>query len=120
ALSPDLSEGWLLHDARRLDPAALTVALALMAKDLGARIDTHLAVRSITTAGGIVRGVVTDAGPVPADKVILAAGPWSGALLRPLGFHIPITGARGWLVQAAPQTPPTGRLLARAGWHMLA
>jgi glycine/D-amino acid oxidase-like deaminating enzyme len=119
-LSPDLSEGWLLRDARRVDPAALTVGLALMAKDLGAVTHRHLTVRSILTEGGAARGVVTDEGAVGADVVVLAAGPWSGALLRPLGIHIPVTSARGWLVHLAPTETPTRRLLARAGWHILA
>jgi glycine/D-amino acid oxidase-like deaminating enzyme len=118
-LSTDLSEGWLLRDARRVDPAALTVGLALMAKDLGAVAHRHLTVRSILTEGGAARGVVTDEGTVHADVVVIAAGPWSGALLRPLGIHLPVAGARGWLVHLAPSEAPTRRLLARAGWHIL-
>jgi D-hydroxyproline dehydrogenase subunit beta len=51
--------------------------------------------------------------------VVVAAGPWSGSLLRPLGIHLPVTGARGWLVHVAPGQPILSRLVNRAGWHVL-
>ena len=50
-------------------------------------------------------GVVTDEGIVGCDTVVLTAGPWSTGLLRPLGIHIPVTGARGWLIQLATPRP---------------
>jgi glycine oxidase len=52
-----------------------------------------------------VTGVVTDDGLIECDAVVLAAGPWSTGLLRPLGIHIPVSGARGWLIQLAPPRP---------------
>jgi glycine/D-amino acid oxidase-like deaminating enzyme len=120
ALSPDLPEGWLLDDARRLDPAALTVSLALLAQEQGARILTHLTVRVVLIERGAAIGVLTDDGPIRSDAVVVATGPWSTGLLRPLGIRVPVTGARGWLVHLAPAVPPTRRLVGRAGWHLLA
>ena len=120
ALSPDLSQGWLLDDARRLDPAALTVSLALLAQKQGARILTHLTVRAVLVERGATRGVLTDDGPIHSDTVVVAAGPWSAGLLRPLGITVPVSGARGWLVHLAPAVAPTRRLVGRAGWHLLA
>jgi glycine/D-amino acid oxidase-like deaminating enzyme len=116
-LSPDLAEGWLLEDARRVDPAALTVALALLARQEGALVRTHTAVRALHAEGSRVGGVVTDEGLAEGDMVVVAAGPWSAALLRPLGLHVPVLGARGWLVHLAPRRPPFTRVVGRAGWH---
>lgn len=116
-LSPDLSEAWLLEDARRVDPAALTVALGLLARQEGADVRTHVAVRALLADEGRVRGVITDEGPAEAHTVVLAAGPWSAALLRPLGHHLPVMGARGWLVHLAPKRLPVTRVVGRAGWH---
>ncbi len=113
-LSEGMVEGWLLDDGRRLDPAALTVSLALLS---GAEIRRHVTVRGLLEAGARVRGAVTDEGAVEADAVILAAGPWSPNLLRPLGVHLPVAGARGWLVHLLPPGPAVGRLVERAGWH---
>ena len=120
-LEPELDErvieGWLFHDGRRLQPALLTAAFGQAASAAGAVIRTHLVVRALATHGDRVRGVLTDEGSRPADVVVAAAGPWTPPLLRPLGISMPITGARGWLVNVAPARAPVGRLVSRAGWH---
>ncbi|MDP8957375.1 MAG: FAD-binding oxidoreductase [Actinomycetota bacterium] len=120
-LEPDLdervAEGWLFHDGRRLHPGLLTVAFALAASASGGTIQTHLSVRSLATDGDRVRGVLTDEGRVGADVVVVAAGPWTPALLRSADVSMPITGARGWLVSLDPDRLPLGRLVSRAGWH---
>jgi len=113
-LAGDIDEGWLLDDGRRLDPAALTVSLALAS---GAEIRRHLAVRRLLTRGDRVTGVATDEGPIEADEVVVAAGPWTPPLVRPLGISLPVVGARGWLVHLLPARPPVRRLVERAGWH---
>jgi D-hydroxyproline dehydrogenase subunit beta len=121
-LEPDISpeaaaEVWLLDDVRRVQPGALTTAFALAARSLGAEIGHHLGVRILLTVGPSVRGVVTDEGTISTDTVVLAAGPWTGPLYRPLGIDLPMTAARGWLVGLAPSPVPFTRVLGRAGWH---
>lgn len=117
-LTNDLTEGWLLEDARRLDPAALTVSLALMARAHGADVRTHVTTRALVVSGDRIRGVVTDQGPLHADTVIVTAGPWAPSLLRPVGCHLPVSGARGWLVHLSPAKSVVSRLVGRAGWHV--
>jgi len=119
ALSADLAEGWLLEDGRRVDPAALTVGLALLARDRGAEVNTHVTVRGLVQKGDAVRGVVTDQGVVEAGAVVVAAGPWSPRMLRSSGVDLPVVGARGWLVHLAPGRPVLRTLVGRAGWHTL-
>lgn len=99
ALTPDIAEAWLLDQGRRIDPGALTVALALAARANGADVGTHCTVRDVVEDGSRVTGVVTDDGIVHADAVVLAAGPWSSALARKRGIDLPVTGARGWIVE---------------------
>jgi D-hydroxyproline dehydrogenase subunit beta len=104
ALAGGFAAAWLIEQGHRIEPAALTVAHALRARELGAEILRHTTARSLTTAGDRVTGVVTDDGVIRADTVIVAAGPWSAPLVRPLGVDLPITGSRGWIVElAAPQ-----------------
>ena len=99
ALAPDLTEAWLLDQGRRIDPGALTVALALAARANGADVRTHCTVRDVVEDGSRVTGVVTDEGVLRADTVVLAAGPWSSSLARKRGIVLPVSGARGWIVE---------------------
>jgi glycine/D-amino acid oxidase-like deaminating enzyme len=117
ALSPDAERGWLEDGGLRLDPAALTVAYALLAAGEGATIRHHLTVRAFDVDGDEVRGVITDDGRVGADEVVLAAGPWSTALLDPLGLRLPIRPARGWIVRMQPLRPLVSHLVERVGWR---
>jgi D-amino-acid dehydrogenase len=64
---------------------------------LGARGAASL----IASASAIVREgggyrIDTDQGPVHAGRVVVAAGAWSNALLRPFGLKIPVIPARGY------------------------
>jgi glycine/D-amino acid oxidase-like deaminating enzyme len=104
-VTSDVSEAWLFDEGRRVDPGALTLALAELARRAGASIRHHLPARRLLSRGETVTGVVTDDGLIECDAVVLAAGPWSTGLLRPLGIHIPVSGARGWLIQLAPPRP---------------
>ena len=68
--------------------------------------------------GETVVGVVTDDGVVEAGATIVAAGPWSSPLLEQVGVHLPIVGARGWLVRIAPGQPHLlTHLVEAAGPH---
>jgi glycine/D-amino acid oxidase-like deaminating enzyme len=104
-VASDVSEAWLFHEGRRVDPGALTLALAELARRAGASIRHHLPARRLLARGEDVTGVITDDGVIEGGVVLLAAGPWSTGLLRPLGIHVPVTGARGWLLQLAPPRP---------------
>jgi glycine/D-amino acid oxidase-like deaminating enzyme len=119
ALTRNVAGAWLVADGHRLDPGALTVAMALAAADRGATIRHHLHARALALgSNGEVRGVVTDEGPIEATTTIVAAGPWSPTLLEQAGVHLPIVGARGWLTRVAPPQPHLlTHLVIAAGPH---
>ena len=116
SVAHDLAAAWLRHDGRRTDPAALTVAIGLLATQRGADVRRHLSARSIVEVDGGVRGVVTDEGRIDADVTVVAAGPWSGQVLDPVGLRLPVTGARGWLVRIGPLAAQLGHLI-EGGWR---
>ena len=103
-VAEDLAGAWFVEAGHRLDPAALTIALALIAASRGASIRHHLSARALLERGERVSGVVTDEGVIEADEVVVAAGPWSPRLLEPLGVRVPVVGVRGWLVRVEPGT----------------
>lgn len=117
-LTRNVASAWLVHDGHRLDPGALTVAMALAAASRGAEIRHHLPARALAVRAGTVRGVVTDEGTIEAATTVVAAGPWSSALLDPVGVHLPIVGARGWLARIEPARPDLlEHLVVAAGPH---
>jgi glycine/D-amino acid oxidase-like deaminating enzyme len=59
------------------EPQLATAAIARLAVAQGARIVEQCAVRGLETRAGAVSGVVTEAGVVAADAVVLAGGAWS-------------------------------------------
>ena len=104
-LSPDVLEAYLLHEGHRVDPLALTVCLGALAREASASIRHHAPARRLVERGDRVTGVVTDDVVLEADAVVLAAGPWSPAVARPVGVSLPIVSARGWLVHVMPERP---------------
>lgn len=120
-ITTEVKVAWRFDDGRRVDPGGLTVCLAELARRQGATVRHHTPVRRLATEGDAVTGVVTDDGIVGADTVLLTAGPWSAALVRPLGLQLRIAGARGWIVQMSPSSPPIRHWIegaARTMWRM--
>jgi glycine/D-amino acid oxidase-like deaminating enzyme len=56
---------------------------------MGALIRESCAVRALDLAGGRVAGVVTEAGRIACDHVVVAAGAWSRLFLARHGVNIP-------------------------------
>jgi glycine/D-amino acid oxidase-like deaminating enzyme len=82
-------------------------AFAGAARRGGAKIRQHTPVASIAVERGGVRGVVLVGGErVSADRVVVAAGPWSPALVAPLGIDLPIRAQRAQILIVDPGAPP--------------
>jgi 4-methylaminobutanoate oxidase (formaldehyde-forming) len=73
-----------------LDPSLLTTALVEGAREGGCRVFTHTRVTGIDIAGGSVRGVQTEWGPIEADVVVDAGGMFAAELGRMAGVRVPI------------------------------
>lgn len=96
ALSPDYTSAVLLKDqARAIDPGGLCRALAEKATRLGAAFHTaEVTAIAPTPEGGVT--LKTTTGAIDAKRLVLAAGAWSAALLRPLGYRLPLIAERGY------------------------
>ena len=71
------------------DPYLATAGFAAAARRAGIRIEEGVRVEAVSDDG-----VETRAGTVAAACTVVAAGPWSGPLLAPLGYTLPIRPAR--------------------------
>ncbi len=90
-----------------VEPLAASHALLAAAHGLGARIVAGRPVRALEVSAGRVTGVVTDAGRLGADDVVVAAGAATATLLASAGIAIPMSAPPGLLVY----TRPLGRIL---------
>ncbi|TVQ34419.1 MAG: FAD-dependent oxidoreductase [Geminicoccaceae bacterium] len=72
-----------------------TKKLADWLVERGAELHTGTTVERLLVEGGRVVGAVTDGGPVRADAVVVALGPWSRRLLQTVGVEVPIYPVKG-------------------------
>lgn len=89
-----LAGGAFERESGYCDPSLAANGFSQAAKNLGATILTGTRAAGFSIEGGKVRGVVTEAGIINADAVIIAAGPWSSTLLQKIGIVVPIITAR--------------------------
>ncbi len=89
--------GLLITDSASVDdPGAVVAGYAALARERGVEVLRGEA-RALyrTTTGWRVE---TPAGSHDCDAVVVALGPWSAELLRPLGFRVPLGFERGYHV----------------------
>jgi glycine/D-amino acid oxidase-like deaminating enzyme len=101
ALGPVPDSALFFAEEGVADPAVLARALIAAAK---AKV-VRATVNGLTEEKGRVSGVLTDLGPMPADRVILATGTGTPALLQPFGYSLPMLKRPGLMVRTNPQPP---------------
>jgi D-hydroxyproline dehydrogenase subunit beta len=92
ALHPEVAGGYALEGAHTVHTEAATRAFAEAARAAGARIRTGVRVGALASGG-----LITDTGPVAADVVVVATGPW----LTDLVPDAPLRAGRGWLMRTS-------------------
>jgi glycine oxidase len=107
ALAPLLRGALGLQDDCAIDPRALTRALAAALRSAGGRI-RRAEVAELRVAGERVLGVRTSAGArIAAERVLVAAGPWSGALPGLPDFaRVPIRPVKGQVLRLSDPSGP--------------
>ena len=112
ALAPDV---W----ACRVDigypvmPGASTYAYASLAEELGATIRQGRPAQ-LARSGDRVTGVTVNGQLISADAVLVAAGPWTSAVIDPSGRWVPIRALWGAVVEIELAGPPR-HVLEQAG-----
>jgi glycine cleavage system T protein len=73
-----------------IDPTGLTNALAIGAKNRGAKIFTNTIVEKINLKNGRVHEVVTDKGTIKTEIVVNASGMWGRETGKMVGLSLPV------------------------------
>ena len=118
-VEPELAEGLAggyLIEARRIDPAAATMAWADEARSYGSVIHTACEARGLLRRAGVVVGAITDQGQLLARATVIAAGPWSWQLAGGSGFDVPVRGVRGFVALTRPAPFRLRHLIEDAAW----
>lgn len=109
---------WLPEVAQARNPRLLEA----LRRDLaarGVRLYAHRPVRGLRREGERVAGVETDAGPVAADAVVLAAGAWSGSLTEGLGAPLPVRPVRGQMLLFRAPPGTLRRIVLEGGRYLI-
>jgi glycine oxidase len=101
ALAPTLRLALEVPDDHAIDPRKLTAALGQAVQAAGGELRTGAAVKAVTIAHDRVTGVtLTDGSDVPAENVVVAAGPWSSSLDGiPDGARVPLHPIKGQILR---------------------
>jgi D-amino-acid dehydrogenase len=116
ALEPALAAGLVacrLETGYPVRPASATLALADLARRGGATLHEGVAAKPVCE-GGRAAGVLAGGERRPAGAVLVAAGPWTSALVDPTGSWRPIQPLWGALAEVALDRPPR-HVLEEAG-----
>jgi sarcosine oxidase subunit beta len=82
------------RDAGYADPAATTTGLFGRSVELGAEPRLNTKVEALEPDGDRWRVVASDGSRTHADRVLIAAGPWTRGLARQVGVDLPLTVER--------------------------
>ncbi len=98
-ISPSVRGAAYSPATRHVNPGLVTQALAQAAAARGATLKLGTAVTGFVRIGSRVAGVRTGGGDeIAADRVVLAAGPWTRHLALGLGADVPTRPMRGQML----------------------
>jgi len=80
---------WIPSDSR-VNPTDAVMAFAAAARAQGVAIHQDVPVTGIALRGATVQGVITANGTISCETVVVAAGLWSGDLVKSCGLQLPL------------------------------
>ncbi len=110
-LTPEFHVAYLLPDRAQIRNPRHLKALAAACEERGACLRPGLAVEGFATVDDRVVAVRTAEGPLPCDRVVVAAGAWSGGVLESLGVRQPTPPVKGQIVLLRADRRPLHRII---------
>jgi glycine oxidase len=105
ALSREITAALFVQGDHWVNNQRLMAAYVAAAAQRGVDIRTGVEVSDIALEGRQVRGVLADGERIDVERVVLAAGAWSGGLAARVGLSLPVSPVRGQML-AVSNTPP--------------
>lgn len=115
-LTRDLAAAVFYPQDAQVQPVIATEALLAAARHHGAVVHQRVEVTGGIVTKGRLTGVTTTTGPMRADLVIVAAGPWSGAVAERIGVTLPVRPRRGTVLVTSRMPPRIHRKVYDAGY----
>ena len=115
-LADGLAGAFAIEGSYSVEPMAAAAAMADAAERAGAEFELGVEVTRLSIIGDSVGGLMTDRGARKASRVVVAAGPATVRLLASAGVHLPLSAARGWLVEIAPLERSLDWVIVQALW----
>lgn len=107
ALSRDVTAGYFLRQEYHVRPETLSRAYVARIRELGGEVREGVAVIGAAHDNGRLTGVETEGETIPADRVLLAAGAWTGQVARRFGLRLPVEAGKGYSLTV--DAPPAFR-----------
>jgi glycine/D-amino acid oxidase-like deaminating enzyme len=116
-LAPDLSGGAYYGQDCQVQPMLAVRALLADAVRAGVvAVGATEAVGAERSTSGAIRAVQTSRGAVATERVLVAAGAWSGDVARLLGGKVDVVPRRGHVVVTEPMPPLVRHKVYEAGY----
>jgi len=74
----------------KMNPNAIVFGYYEKIKEMGVKIFPYTKAEKIIVENGRVKGIQTNKGIIEGEKVLVAAGGWTGELLKNIGINLPI------------------------------
>jgi len=98
AINADVAGGVLLPRERHIRPDQLCESLVERIEELGGEVRGGVTVTGLRRSRTDIVGVETEDSEELADRVLLAAGAWSGKLAGEWGFRLPLEAGKGYSI----------------------
>ena len=107
------------NHGRISDPGAYVRALADHFISEGGTLQIT-AINDIEMTNGAVSALLTDDGPLTADRIVFALGPWSREIAHKLGVKVPFESERGYHIELTnPSMMPRAPMMVASGKFVL-
>ncbi|PTX64922.1 glycine oxidase [Melghirimyces profundicolus] len=119
ALGEGVAGGLFIPGDSQVSAPRLVQALARGASLTGAELLEGAEVRRFRCEGGRIRELETSAGRIHPEKVVFAAGAWSGILAEAIGLRLPVVPVKGESLALRWHRPLFRRTLFAKGCYLV-